>query len=172
MNSSSLSKSSTNPYLKKSLTSFNKSPGPNHDPGVNSDDDDDDVDDLENSRMEEDDMFRYDFNFRNLSILGEEHLRLYKHFLKVRWLLLRVLFFFLFFSSRNRSFRIFPLFSCQSKHHQKTTIVMAFYQKRSTLDVSCIHHVLLHSFSWGHIKLDETKVPNAYGPRNFFIFLS
>ena len=75
MNSSSLSKSSTNPYLKKSLTSFNKSPGPNHDPGVNSDDDDDDVDDLENSRMEEDDMFRYDFNFRNLSILGEEHLR-------------------------------------------------------------------------------------------------
>ena len=57
------------------MTSFNKSPGPNHDPGVNSDDDDDDVDDLENSRMEEDDMFRYDFNFRNLSILGEEHLR-------------------------------------------------------------------------------------------------
>ena len=78
MNSSSLSKSSTNPYLKKSLTS-SRSPGPNHDPGVNSDDDDDD-DDLENSRMEEDDMFRYDFDFRNLSILG----RAGHPFLKVR----------------------------------------------------------------------------------------
>ena len=61
MNSTSLSKSSTNPYLKKSLTAFgSKSSGPNHDPGVNSDDDDDEeLGDLENTRMEEDDMFRY-----------------------------------------------------------------------------------------------------------------
>ena len=60
MNSTSLSKSSTNPYLKKSLTAFgSKSSGPNHDPGVNSDDDDDEeLGDLENTRMEEDDMFR------------------------------------------------------------------------------------------------------------------
>ena len=58
MNSTSLSKSSANPYLKKSLTPFGKSSGPNHDPGVNSDDDDDEEDDLENTRMEEDDMFR------------------------------------------------------------------------------------------------------------------
>ena len=61
MNSTSLSKSSANPYLKKSLTPFGKSSGPNHDPGVNSDDDDGDEfqeDDLENTRMEEDDMFR------------------------------------------------------------------------------------------------------------------
>ena len=59
MNSTSLSKSSTNPYLKKSLTAFgSKSSGPNHDPGVNSDDDDDEeLGDLENTRMEEDDMF-------------------------------------------------------------------------------------------------------------------
>jgi len=62
MNSTSLSKSSTNPYLKKSLTAFgSKSSGPNHDPGVNSDDDDDEeLGDLENTRMEEDDMFRFD----------------------------------------------------------------------------------------------------------------
>ena len=58
MNSTTLSKSTANPYLKKSVTSSWKNPGPNHDPGVNSDDEDED--ELEdNSHMEEDDMFRY-----------------------------------------------------------------------------------------------------------------